>query len=141
MSWFSIPITSVSDGEGVTLLLEAGPNDGELSVQDSCVVAIADAYGLPNPWLAKIEGTLDCETGAFEGTMAGQFTLLTSGVSFPFEGPISGSLDGGRIDGMWRVKESTDDNAPGGEGIWNAAWQGELADAPALAEGCQGLPN
>ncbi len=108
-------------------------------VGGGCMQGIANAVVVTqSPFVARLEGNLNCSTGEFEGTLTGYYTLIgIPGADFSFKGPLtaqfntaSQSLD----DGNWMVSEppAADGNpAGGGEGTWDAQWTSE--DSPVFA--------
>ena len=144
-SLLPVPVVAQATGTnpGLGLTLEAkemaiGEEFSTYAVQDGCVIGNADAFGLSNPFVGVLTGELDCDTGRFEGSLKGYYNLLTTGITYPFEGPVSAQYMNEELrDGMWDVKEHMmSDNAPGGSGSWSVKWVGGVEDAPPLPEEC-----
>lgn len=115
---------------------------GEFStftVGNGCMTGVAKAVGTDNPFVAKLTGDLDCETGKLVGQLEGYYTLLNfPGANFKFSGPFTGQFDREQSrlrDGMWSVMEPpalNGDPAGGGDGSWSAIY--EAAEPPAGAD-------
>lgn len=115
---------------------------GEFStftVGNGCMTGVAKAVGTDNPFVAKLTGDLDCETGELVGELEGYYTLLNfPGANFKFRGPFKGKFDREQSrlrDGTWSVMEPpalNGDPAGGGDGTWSAIY--EAAKAPAGAD-------
>ncbi|MET0284880.1 MAG: hypothetical protein ABW352_10430 [Polyangiales bacterium] len=105
-------------------------------VGGGCMQGIANAVVITqSPFVARLEGDLNCSTGEFKGTLTGYYTLIgIPGADFSFQGPLTAqfNFDNSTLDdGEWSVAEppAADGNAAGGgEGTWDAKWTQE--DAP-----------
>jgi hypothetical protein len=110
---------------------------GEFSsftVNGGCIQGVARSGSTNNPFVAKLSGDLDCNTGAFVGVMEGEYTLVNvEGFDFHMKGPITAQFEPSPpklSDGKWTLEEPPAlDGKPagGGTGTWNATW---VADAP-----------
>jgi hypothetical protein len=120
-----------------TLMESASLEGGEFAtftVGNGCMTGVAKAVGTTNPFVARINGNLDCSTGQFVGTLDGKYTLLDlSGLEFKFKGPITGkfNVDTSTLDeGVWSVDEPpalNGDRAGGGNGTWDATWASDTS--------------
>lgn len=152
-SFFEVDIMGVGNGgyPALSFTLEAEKSgSGEFAsfgVKNGCMVGNAKAYGTDNPFVARIDGELNCRTGQFMGTITGRYDLIKTGLKFDFTGPLSSlfELPQARLkDGIWNVKEPPAlDGTPagGGGGTWSAIWE---SDAPPPGEdpcASAGLPD
>ncbi len=135
---------STRPGLALTIEEQVGDTEGEFveyKVGDGCIVGTARAVGGlfgDHPFVAVVQGTLDCSTRVFEGRLRGYYKLFGSDWNWEFEGPLTSlylTEDPPKLaDGQWSVKElqSMAANAPGGEGTWEVGFasetSGELAD-------------
>ncbi|MEY4508478.1 MAG: hypothetical protein RLZZ450_600 [Pseudomonadota bacterium] len=119
-------------------LMENATNAGgefyTFTVGDGCMTGVAKAVGTTNPFVARINGDLDCNTGNFVGTLEGKYTLLDlQGLEFKFKGPLTAkfNVDTSSLeDGAWTVDEPpalTGDRAGGGEGTWGAMFTSDMS--------------
>jgi len=121
----------------MTLEEDASNEGGEfytVTVGNGCMTGVAKAVGTNNPFVARLTGDLDCNTGNFVGTLEGKYTLLDlSGLEFKFKGPLTAKFDvpsSSLKDGAWSVQEPpalTGDPAGGGEGTWGAEFTSDKA--------------
>lgn len=112
-----------------------GSEFSTFTVGGGCMQGLATAVAITqSPFVARLTGNLDCETGMFEGRLEGYYTLIgIPGADFSFSGPLTAqfnlaneSLD----DGAWSVEEPINASgkpAGGGNGTWNAMWNAEMA--------------
>ena len=113
------------------------------TVKNGCMLGSAKAAGTDNPFVARLTGNLDCQTGIFDGTITGNYDFIQSGVKFQFTGPLSAQYQNPQKrlkDGIWNVKEppALDGTAAGGGGgMWDAIWEAE--SAPPGADPCAAL--
>lgn len=136
-------------GLGMTLREGFTADDGGsgppvYTVKDGCLIGTAEAVGTEHPIFGTITGQLDCETGAFEGTLKGYYYLFgVPQITYKFEGPVRAAYKAEQqrlADGTWDVKEHQNSaNAPGGSGTWDVAWAGRVEDAPPLPPECEEL--
>lgn len=103
------------------------------TVNGGCMTGVAHAVGTDNPFVARLEGNLDCATGYFVGTLSGRYTLLdVMGLEFEFKGPLTSQfvLPGTLKDGEWAVAEPESllgGAQGGGDGGWSADWKSDMA--------------
>jgi hypothetical protein len=137
-SLFPLDVGALSGGDppGLGLTLD---EDG--TIRDGCVLGTADAIGTKNPFVARLSGQLNCDTGAFTGELRGYYKLLQTNVHYYFTGPASADYDASKakptFDGTWQVVEvqaAGEAMPPGGSGTWQASYAGDTA--PALPEAC-----
>jgi hypothetical protein len=152
-SFLEVDLTSeISNGRpalAFTLMENATSSGGEFytfTVGNGCMTGIAKAVGTTNPFIARINGDLDCNTGKFVGTLSGKYTLLDlMGLEFTFEGPITGMFSvptASLEDGVWNVDEPpalNGDRAGGGGGDWDAKFTSDVAP-DAGEDPCASLP-
>jgi hypothetical protein len=130
-------------------LMENATNAGgefyTFTVGDGCMTGVAKAVGTTNPFVARINGDLDCNTGNFVGTLEGKYTLLDlQGLEFKFKGPLTAkfNVDTSSLEeGAWTVDEPpalTGDRAGGGEGTWGAMFTSDMSP-DAGADPCASL--
>lgn len=132
--------------DGLSFVLVKQGASALYRLERGCFVGTAAAFGLDkHPFIALVEGTLDCETGVLTAEMTGYYDLFASGdlSRFFFEGPFTGvyEADTDSLAGEFKVSEqsSTSQNPPGGSGTWSASYQG--AQAPAQPSACEALRN
>jgi hypothetical protein len=129
-------------------LVEKSDNTGEFptyEVKNGCVYGAASAFGPDtHPFVGTLSGELDCETGQFNGIMDGKYDFfdLAGASIWKFSGPLVATFDEAQVKldmGTWRMKEKqakpTDNPYAGGEGTWDAVWQG--TEAPDLPPECK----
>lgn len=124
----SFTLARYEEGGGI------GDEFATYGVQDGCMVGSASVNGTDSPFVGRFDGTLDCKTGAFSGTITGRYDLVGLGLlSYDFTGPATGrfQLPQAQITGgVWNVKEPDallGGAAGGGGGDWSAIWK---SDAP-----------
>ena len=124
----SFTLTKYEEGGGV------GDEFATYGVHDGCMVGSANVKGTDSPFVGRIDGTLNCQTGAFSGTITGRYDLVGLGLlTYDFTGPTTGQfqLPQAQITGgLWNVKEPDallGGAAGGGGGEWSAIWK---SDAP-----------
>jgi len=132
---------------GLSFTLEMSSSGGgefpTYSVKNGCMVGSAMVDSTDSPFVAKLDGELDCASGKFEGTITGNYDLVGSSAKFQFTGPISAQFENPQQrleDGVWNVKEPlAADGTPagGGGGKWSAIWAS--ASPPAGADPCASL--
>ena len=112
----------------------AGGEFYTFTVGNGCMTGVAKAVGTNNPFVARLTGDLDCNTGQFVGTLEGRYTLLDlMGLEFKFKGPLTAKFDvpsSSLKEGAWTVDEPpalTGDRAGGGEGSWGAKFTSDMA--------------
>lgn len=129
-----------------TLEMSSGGGGGEFetyTVKNGCMLGSAMAVGTNNPFVAKLEGELNCQTGRFEGTITGNYDFVQSSLKFQFTGPLSAQFENPQKrlkDGIWNVKEPPAlDGTPagGGGGKWSAIYSSPTP--PAGADPCASL--
>jgi len=134
----------------LTLLENATGPAGEFfsyTVNGGCMQGMAKSMGTDNPFVARLTGDLDCNTGAFVGVVEGHYTLLNlPGLEYQFKGPITAQFTGAEAklaDGMWSIAEPAAlDGQPAGSGsgTWSASYVSD--DAPdAGVDPCQGIAS
>jgi len=151
MSFFEVDIMGKGAGAFPALSFTLQKNEtgaGEFQtfgVKNGCMVGSATAYFTDNPFVARIDGDLDCKTGKFTGTITGRYDLVSSGLKFDFTGPLSAQFtlpDNALNDGVWNVKEPpslSGEPAGGGGGTWNAMWNAD--NPPAGEDPCAALTD
>jgi hypothetical protein len=120
-------------------LLESAEGDiefGTHTVKNGCMFGSAKVRDTNTPFVARIDGGLDCKTGAFNGTIAGQYDLVGLHLlKYDFSGSATGQFQlalASISDGLWNVAESNallGQPAGGGGGTWSAVWESETAPA------------
>jgi hypothetical protein len=115
------------------------------TVNGGCMQGMAKSMGTDNPFVARLTGDLDCNTGAFVGVVEGNYTLLNlPGLEYQFKGPITAQFviaDAKLSDGQWSIAEPPAlDGQPagGGSGTWSATFASETAP-DAGSDPCQGI--
>jgi hypothetical protein len=124
----------------LTEQLEGSGEFKTFTVGGGCMQGLATAVVVTqSPFVAKLTGDLNCETGEFSGMLEGYYTLIgIPYADFSFSGPLTAQFnfdDSSLEDGMWSVREppaANGDPAGGGEGTWNAQWTADMA--PMLAK-------
>jgi hypothetical protein len=121
----------------LTLLENASGPAGEFfsyTVNGGCMQGMAKSMGTDNPFIARLTGDLDCNTGAFTGMVEGHYTLLSlAGLEYQFKGPITAQFvvaDARLSDGKWSIAEPAAlDGQPAGSGggTWSATFVSEAA--------------
>jgi hypothetical protein len=110
--------------------LSGGGEFQTFTVKGGCMQGMAKAFFITeNPFVAKLTGSLDCETGEFVGALDGYYTLLNlPGANFYFRGPLTAQFelaDESLKNGEWMVEEPpalSGDAAGGGQGSWDSKW-------------------
>lgn len=104
-----------------------------------CVSASMKANASVRPWLARLQGTVDCTTGELEGTLVGHYVVADT--AFPFQGTYDAQLFGAQlVDGSWDIEEPSDpeDGKSGtGFGEWSASFR--APSGPTILEPCATL--
>jgi hypothetical protein len=124
----------------LTQELEGSGEFQTFKVGGGCMQGLATAvFVTQSPFVARLEGELNCSTGVFEGKLTGYYTLIgLTGLDFSFTGPLTAefNFEEATLDnGDWSVREppAADGNpAGGGEGTWDAKWTQDMA--PMLSE-------
>jgi hypothetical protein len=141
--FFEVDIAGVGTAgfPALSFTLEAEKTGGgefqSFRVKNGCMIGNAQAVGTNNPFVARIDGELDCRTGAFSGNITGRYDLIETGLKFDFTGPLSSQFEAPQSrlkDGIWNVKEPpslSGTPAGGGGGTWSAIWE---SDAPPPGE-------
>jgi hypothetical protein len=120
------------------------------TVGGGCMQGLATAVVVTqSPFVAKLDGSLDCGTGVFEGKLTGYYTLIgIPGADFSFTGPLTAefNFDQATLDnGEWSVEEPPAANgqaAGGGEGTWDAKWTQDVAPDTGKPSPCDDIgPN
>ena len=152
-------IGEIIPGIGSTLRVDVSGSPGSLSfvlvkqgaselyaLERGCFVGTATAFGEidKHPFVALLEGTLDCEAGLLTAQMSGYYDLFGFGeqTRYSFQGPLTGvsQADTHGLAGDFQVyEEQPTPNPPGGSGTWSASHHG--ATAPALPAECEELRN
>jgi hypothetical protein len=119
-------------------------------VGGGCMQGLATAVVVTqSPFVAKLDGELNCSTGVFEGTLTGYYTLIgIPGADFSFKGPLTAefNFEAATLDnGEWMVEEppaANGDPAGGGEGTWDAMWTQDTAPMLSAKNPCDEIgPN
>jgi hypothetical protein len=151
MSFFEVEIMGKSNGTYPALsftLQEKKEGGGEFyssSVENGCMVGSASALGTDSPFVARINGSVNCKTGEFTGSITGTYDLVGAPLPFDFTGPLSANfeLPQARLNnGVWNVKEPASlsgEASGGGGGTWSAIW--DKPAAPAGEDPCAKLDS
>lgn len=109
---------------------------GTYTVKDGCMIGSAKVRDTNSPFVGRINGELDCKTGAFKGTITGQYDLAgLQLLKYQFSGTATGQFQlaqASLTDGLWNVAEPNallGEPAGGGGGTWSAIWERETPPA------------
>lgn len=153
----SIETQDTAAGPGLAITLEEQSEGGgefmTYTVSNGCATGMAESSGTENPFVARVTGSLDCETGEFKGNMEGQYDLLSLGSPWYFTGdtgagadpvpfyakfdPDAEKLTEGTFDLREKQAKLDEDPGAGGEGTWEVTWQ--AFESPPLPEACKAL--
>lgn len=109
---------------------------GTYSVKNGCMIGSAKVKDTNTPFIGRINGELDCKTGAFKGTITGQYDLEgLQLLKYDFSGTATSQFQFAQAsltDGLWNVVEPNallGEPAGGGGGTWSAIWERETPPA------------
>jgi len=109
---------------------------GTYTVKDGCMIGSAKVQNTNTPFIGRINGELDCKTGAFKGTITGQYDLEgLQLLKYDFSGTATSQFQlaqASLTDGLWNVAEPSallGEPAGGGGGTWSAIWERESPPA------------
>jgi len=107
---------------------------GTYTVKDGCMIGSAKVDGTNSPFVGRISGGLDCDTGEFKGAITGQYDLVgIKLLKYSFAGTATSQFQVAQAsltDGLWNVLEPNSlfgQPAGGGGGTWSAIW---VSDTP-----------
>ncbi len=117
--------------------VEGGGDWGTYTVKDGCMIGSAAVESTNSPFVGRIQGELDCETGKFSGTISGRYDLEGLNLlKYDFSGTATAQfqLPVHLVDGLWNVQEPEallGTPSGGGGGTWSADW---VSDTPPAGE-------